>query len=521
MMNTAHPSQEVVAMNPFHQALRALIVASLILLPCCSSGRKNLPASSSEGGPSGGSAALGGGPAQFYTPPGAVFEATYTANTVRLDFPTVQRTLRSVSPDARVFIFDASDPRLNELARGKVLFLEHLGVRRIVNVQKQGNEIDLLTEAAALTDFIQDGHIQFKAPIDFQRRRAQAAIPFGAPGVMGNLGRLFGSPTLLYADEGNKMSIGLQTKGQINNWEFDIAGAPKDKGFSLSLTAIKKLSGFEASVKAQGEVKNITTAFNAVIHGQKMQEFSYNTPLEGKLHVAWAALTEGQNTGIGEARLKLPPFAKDVIDVYGVPLLFSINENLIFKPGLGGKKDAVAGGFDVTYNGTGGLEIHGKQSTPEGTMDAQTNPQPTTTSALAPHGVVIAVNAPKVSISFGTESVVEAIKQAMPAKLLDKAAQVLEKGPFGLGGILKKAQEDFFKLEGGAYVQLVTEFDFTGSGPLSLVPCTMTHLNFYAQAGADAQIGLLRAESPHFDIKKTTWTRRDPDVDICGPKGNN
>jgi len=53
---------------------------------------------------------------------------------------------------------------------------------------------------------------------------------------------------------------------------------------------------------------------------------------------------------------------------------------------------------------------------------------------------------------------------------------------------------------------------------MSMVPCTLTHLNFYAQAGADAQIGLLSAESPHFDIKKTTWTRRDPDSDICGPK---
>jgi hypothetical protein len=510
-------------MKPAKQVFGALVVISLVLLSGCSSGTKSVETGGSSGGPSGGGAGQGavpgGGPGKFYTPPGAVFQATYTPNTVRLDYPTVEKTLRSVSPDGRVFIFDDSDPRIGQLAPGKVMFLEHLGARRVVKAQKQGSEIDLLTEPAALTDFIQDGHIQFKTPVDFENRGAQAAIPPGAPGAMASFGRLFGSPTLVYAATSNT-SIGVQTKGQINNWEFDISGAPQKTGFSLSLTAIKKLKGFEASLKAKGDVKNITTAFNAVIHGQKMQEFSYNTPLEGKLHVSWAALTEGQNSGIGESRLKLPPFAKDVIDVYGVPLLFSINENLIFKPGLGGKKDAVAGGFDLTYNGTGGLEIHGKQSTPKGTMDAQTTPQPTTTSALAPHGVVIAVNAPKISISFGTDSVVEAIKQAMPAKMLDKAAQFLENGPFGLGGILKKAQQDFFKLESAAYVQLVTEFDFTGSGPLSLVPCTLTHLNFYAQVGADAQLGLLTGSYTH-NIKQTKWTRRDPDVDICGPKGDN
>ena len=509
-------------MKPSSRVFGALVVTSLTFLSACSSGTNSTSTSSSSSNSSAGAASQGavsaGGSGQFYTPPGAVFEHTYTSNTVSIDFPTVGKTLRSVSPDGRVFIFDASDPRIDQLAPGKVLFMEHLGARRIVKAQKQGSEMDLLTDAAELTDFIQDGRIQFKAPINFERRLEQsAALPRPPEGFAGLMSLLV-SPTPLYAAEANKMSIGLQTKGQINNWEYQVSGEPKENGFELNLTATKKLSGFEASVKAQGELENVTTAFNAVIHGQKMQEFSYNTPLTGKLHVAWAALTEGQNTGIGEARLKLPPFGKDVIDVYGVPLLFRIDENLIFKPGLGGKKDAVAGAFDLTYNGTGGLEIHGKQSTPEGTMDAQTSSEPTTSSALAPHGVVIAVNAPKISISFGTESVVEAIKEAMPAKLLDKAAAVLENGPFGLGGILHKAQEDFFKLEAAAYVQLVTEFDYTGSGPMSLVPCTLTHLNFYAQAGADAQIGLLSAESPHFDIKKTTWTRRDPDSNICGPK---
>lgn len=151
-------------------------------------------------------------------------------------------------------------------------------------------------------------------------------------------------------------------------------------------------------------------------------------------------------------------------------------------------------------------------------MQAEPELEKTTSESMAAHGIVLAVDAPKVSISLGTESILEAIKQTMPKTLEDKVAQVLANGPFGLGGLVKKAKDDFFKLEGAAYVQLVTEFDYSGSGPLSLVPCTMTHFNFFAQAGADAQIGMIKGESPHFDLYKTSKTIRNPDVDICGKK---
>jgi hypothetical protein len=343
-------------------------------------------------------------------------------------------------------------------------------------------------------------------------------LPPPRPDLLGSLRGWAGPPTVVYAKEENKASIGLHTSGEINNWEFEVEGEPEGDGFSLSLDAAKKLAGLKVSVKTKGELSNITTAFNAVVHGSKMQEFEYSTPLKGKLHVGWAALTEGENTGIGEARLKLPPFAKDVFDIYGVPFLFRIDEALIFKPGFGTKHDAAQGGFNLNYDGTGGLSVHGDQSKPEGTMEAEPELEKTTSESMAAHGIVLAVNAPKVSISIGTESIMEAIKEALPQKLEDKVAEVLEKGPFGLGGLVKKAKEDFFKLEGAAYVQLVTEFDYAGSGPLSLVPCTMTHLNFFARAGADAQIGLVKGESPHFDLYKTSKTFRDPDVDACGQK---
>ncbi len=486
-----------------------LLTGCLLALDSCSSCSRIL----SPGGSSGGASTAA--PTQFYTPSGAVFEVTYTPNTVRIDFPTVEKTLRSVSPDGRVFVFDAADPRLGELKEGKVMFLEHLGVLRVVATQTQGSQIDVLTEAAGLTDFIQDGRIEFTAPINFRRENAQAAPPSGTRDTLDHLLAGFGSPTRVYADEGK---IGFHTKGEINDWQYEIEGEPEGTGLSLTLMGIKKLNGFGASVTTKGEVQGITTAFKAMVRGGKMQNFEYSTPIEGKLHVSWAAQTSGENSGIGEARLKLPPFAKQVIDVYGVPFLFRIDEQLIFKPGFGTPHDAAEGGLNVTYNGTEGLSVNGGQSTPKGSMQADPSLENTTSESMAAHGVVLAINAPKISLSLGTESILEAIKEAMPAKLEDKVAQLLENGPFGLGGLVKKAKEDFFKIEGAAYVQLVTEFDYASSGPLSIVPCKMTHLNFFARAGADAQLGMVKGESPHVDIFKISKAVRDPDIAACGQK---
>jgi hypothetical protein len=421
-----------------------------------------------------------------------------------------------VSEDARVFVFEGSDSKVADLQPGKVMFLEHLGARRVVSVQKQGSQTAVLTEPAALTDFIQDGRIEFSAPIDFRRRHAEL-LPLPRNYQVFDHFRTWLEPPPVYASE-NKASIGLTTSGKINDWEYQLDGEPEGDGFKLSLEVEKKLAGLTAKVKTEGTISHISTAFKANIRGGKMQEMEYSTPLQGKLHVSWAVLTSGENSGIGEARLKLPPFAKDVFDIYGLPVLFRIDEALIFKPGFGTKHDAAEGGFNINYNGTGGLSVKGEQSTPEGSMKGDPELEKTTAESMAAHGIVLAIDAPKVSVSVGTESMMEAIKEALPKTLEDKVAQVLENGPFGLGGLVKKAREDFFKLEGAAYVQLVTEFDYAGSGPLSLVPCSMTHVNFFAQAGADAQIGMVKGESPHLDLYKTSKTIREPDVNACGQK---
>jgi hypothetical protein len=448
---------------------------------------------------------------------GTVFDVTYTANTVQIDLPTAQKCLKSVSDDGRVFVFECDDPRLQRLKEGAVMFLEHLGVRRVIALHTDGAQIGVMTDTAALTDFIQEGTVQFSVPVNFAELQARNEPEVNLEDEMTSSFPSWLSPPAVEAAAENNAKFSVHTKGETDGWEFEVEGEPEGDGLKLSLNAAKKkLAGMTPSVKITGQLEHVSTAFKAVVHGGQMQNFNYSTPMKGHINVNWSVITMQPGSGIGEARLKLPPFAKDVFDIYGIPFLFKVDEALVFKPGFGGKKDAAEGGFNVTYDGTSGLSIQGQQSSPQGTMDAQPEAQKTTAESLAPHGVVLAVNAPKVSVSLGTESIKEAIKQAIPAGISDKVGEFLEKGPFG--GFFKSPKEDFFKIEGAAYVQLVTEFDYAGSGPMSIVPCSLTHLNFYAQAGADASAFALKGESPKLNIKETHITTRQPDINACGEK---
>jgi hypothetical protein len=78
-------------------------------------------------------------------------------------------------------------------------------------------------------------------------------------------------------------------------------------------------------------------------------------------------------------------------------------------------------------------------------------------SALAAHGIVLAMNEPKVAISFGTTSFMEAVHSLIPAAL--KNSRSADGFESQLAKFLSKENPDFFRTEGGAYVQWVDEYD--------------------------------------------------------------
>jgi hypothetical protein len=421
-------------------------------------------------------------------PSAAQSSLQWTKNTVVVDGNTAQNALTSVSTDGHVLVFNTSDTRIVHLTAGQVLLLEDLGARRVLGTLRQGPITAVATNAAALTDFIQDGTIQFPNNSHQPTILDQQDTSFG-PGMD-------------------------HLAGEVNDWHYTVKGDNNNNDLDFSFDAAKHLSGLDASVKGAGHLENSGFSFMADIHGAKLQKLFFTASVEGSLKVNWNVITSGANSGIGERRLRLPSFFKEIFVANHLPFLYEINGNLIFIPGLGGKKDAVSGGFEVAFNGKGGFTASSKDSAPIKEMKASPKSvEKVTTSALAPHGIVLAVNAPKIAFSFGTTSFMEAVHSSIPAAL--KNSHSADGFEPRLSTFLSKEDPDFFRTQGGAYVQWVNEYDYTGSGPMSVVPdCATTHFNLIASGGVDAKLFGLDGKGT-FDLYSNKSTKTDPDVPAC------
>ncbi len=412
----------------------------------------------------------------------------WTKNTVIVDSNTAQSALTSVSTDGHVLVFNTSDVRIVNLSAGQILFLQDFGARRVVGVLRQGPVTAVATNAAALTDFIQDGTIQF---------------PTNSP-----------QPTILDQQDTKTQPGGDHLNGEVNQWQYTAKGDADNSDLDFSFDAQKHLNGFDADVKGDGHLENNGFSFLADIRGATLQKLLFTAPMKGSLKVDWMAKTSGPNSGIGERRLRLPSFFKETFVANHIPFLYEINANLIFIPGLGGQKDVVTGGFEVAYDGKGGFAATAKGESPIKQMEASPRfIEKVTTSALAPHGVVLAVNAPKIAFSFGTTSFVEAVHSLLPAALKNsRSADAFEPR---LAKFFSNDNPDFFKTEGGAYVQWVDEYDYTGSGPMSVVPdCTTTRFNLSAVGGVDAKLLGLNSKGT-FDLYSSQSTKTEPDIPAC------
>lgn len=415
----------------------------------------------------------------------------WTKNTVVVDGNTAQSALTSVSHDGHVLVFNTSDPRITGLSAGQILFLQDLGARRVMGTVRQGPVTAVATNAAALTDLIQDGTIQFPTNSHDPTILDSQDTDFG-PGVD-------------------------RLTGNVDNWQYEAKGSAGDgdpNNLSFSFKATKHVGTLDANVEGKGLLKNAGFSFMADIHGSKLQKLYFTAPVEGNLKVAWVATTSGAENGIGERRLRLPTFFKEIFVANHLPFLYEVSANILFIPGLGGRKDKVSGGFEVDYDGKGGFVMNSKGSSPIQEMKAvPRSVEKVTSSALAPHGIVLAVNAPKIAFSFGTGSFMEAVHSSVPAAI--KNSKVADGFEPQLAKYLSKDTSDFFRTEGGAYVQWVHEYDYTGSGPLSIVPnCTTTHFNLIASGGFDAKLLGVDGKGS-FELFKTQSSTTEPDIGGC------
>ncbi len=443
--------------------------------------------------------------------PGTIADITLTSNTVRIDETTTRRILKSVGSDGNIFVFDDSDPRIQNLQEGQNLFLENIAVQKVLAVTRKDKLIIVGTDYASLTDFIQQGHLKWDAPIQFGSLFAQASEPH--PSITPeSLARWIPSSTVYAA--GTQLSY----SGKVDGWDTSMSVTPGANRLELALRVSRSYQGMSVMVSSKGYVRDFVSSADIQVSPGNLENFSYSAKnLNGEMNVEYAATRgEGDAAGIDKPNIKLPPLAKIPMPIGGIPFMLTINANLILKPGFGAKKEAASGSFRFTYSGDEGFQV--KAGTPQssGSVDGSGSFGQITTASLAPHAILIGMAAPKITLSLGPGSAIDVLQQAFPSQMADTMADFLAKTAAGKWA--KKKIDPSFKTEAAASVQTVAVGTMTAAGSLSMVPCKLTRLLLEFKGGADAYLLGIKGFDKEVVFNKKEFVTREPDINACGDK---
>jgi hypothetical protein len=203
--------------------------------------------------------------------------------------------------------------------------------------------------------------------------------------------------------------------------------------------------------------------------------------------------------------------------VGGIPFVLTINANLILKPGFGGKNETMKGSYHITYNGDEGITVKaGQASGSPGTLSGDGSLGQMLSVSIAPHAILVGMAAPKITLSLGTESVVDLANSALPSALADTMSDMLSKT--GVGKWAKKALDKSFKTEASANVQNVAVATVTAQGSSGMIPCKLSRLLLEFKGGADAYFLGKKIGDKEVIIFKKELVNREPDINACGEK---
>jgi len=108
---------------------------------------------------------------------GAKVNVTYAPKTVFVERDAAIRSLHSASWDGVTWRFDAAEPVLQRLQPGSVLLVWGLAIRRVVRLDRVGDELVVETSEASLTDAVTDANISWTAPGRLRQGAMSLRVP--------------------------------------------------------------------------------------------------------------------------------------------------------------------------------------------------------------------------------------------------------------------------------------------------------------------------------------------------------
>ena len=409
-------------------------------------------------------------PADLTTKPGNAAEFTLTDKVVKIEQRPFLDSLKSISSDNRVLVFDASDRTASQLKQGTILFVPGLAMRKVVATAEQDGKLVVGTEDAKLLEVFRNADIHWTNPVDFGAAQSR-------------LDELFDIiEPKAYA------AAPLSVSGEDDGWNYTVTATPQPGQLNLEMTVSRSYNGVKVKIDGAGYMRNFVNAVRIGIKDGHLEELDYkNSDLNGVINFNWEAGKEGAGVEAAEQQVKLPSSFTIPLPIGGIPFSLEVSEALLIHPAFTGGSEIARGRFRVEYNGAQGFDFKEGNVNPDGQSDAQGSiVEQFSVAPIAPVGFVVAAALPRVELKLGSDSLWQTVKKYAPPGLADGLVNALSKTPFGQW--FKQKVSDKLKTNAAAYAQVIISTSTIAAGQGALIPCQRAQLIITITVGANATV---------------------------------
>ena len=416
----------------------------------------------------------------------------FTAKTITINRSTVRKNLIGIAPDG-TFKFKRAAGALAKLKPGKVMLLQGSDAVVVKSIAHKRGKLLVHTKPAQLTEVMSAGKITFAGAPDFSKAiLSKVAVPASASAAA------FAAPTYPYvgnapapnrastasgpsfAAQGSSGLFGYSltftpsspTRLDVSGTICFISGSVCGNGPSNGLSAEINLSGYVDVGEASGGI---------TVNGGSVT----NSSIAIKSLAAHAHITYTVARGTGAAENGDPPVFRVPLGIDytipgTIPIYLKLQTAVLLKLGVSSKNATIHGGVDVNTTGSDTVSQQGSTVTGSESGDSvsgevldQSDGGVPPSISLAPSGVVVAVQFPKLGVGLGITAA-----------------------------------------NGIAYVDLVSAVGQTVGGAIAGMPCSSYDIDITAGAGLEAQIGLgalgLSIASPKKILYEKKFQTHDP-----------
>jgi hypothetical protein len=439
---------------------------------------------------------------------------TYRPEVAALEEQDAVQALRGVSSNGMAFVFDSGNSKIASLKQGDVLLVKNRMARKVLALDRRGDETIVLTRMAGLPEVVADGKISLRQPMRFANSIAQsqpAPVPWSTR-FLGALSPKIYAQTQAQQDDANiDAAIGSSKKGLnttmkafhtlVDDWDTDFSAAPENGKLHLTLKLTRNLETVISEINGDGYLQDFDTMLDTAVNGGSVSQMEGAFKnINGSMDIKWSIGQKKPGTNGGPVRIDFPSIVNvslaPLLD--GLPINLGVSGAMIVNPVTTGGNEFATGAYHLTYDGYQSFKLQKSTISSDGPMSLDFNPGDARAITLAPTAMVISLAAPKVQFNFGGPALdvfhVKGLQEA--SETVDKWADLVAQKY--LPPDAYKVWKDSTELINQAitavantgalvYLQILTTSTSMNGGSATMFPCRRETWDFMATVGASAQ----------------------------------